>query len=521
MASDRPATVGQLLTSPALADASALGGEAGLNSAVSDVVLRTAVDKASRPRAGEVVVLDAANIGEHLYQIDIALRVCADAEAAALIVTNHRFEIGLGPQRLATRFAIPLLSLVEADAMALTHRLRAMLWAADVEHAAVVNELLAKTSAMRLANVDDVVDLIGDLSATTVGLVGRDLELIAGSPIEVGGRRLASASAYSADMSGPAALHSAAIVLAPGEDISYWLLGESSGSDGAQRLLRTLLQIGAWYLTALLASARVGAESDARRRIAVLNEILDTSELVERDIQHQIHDLGWSATGWNTGIHIKLRGADPARIIELHAEMRARLRDEGFGGPLVERNDGWSGWVSEPSEPAVESYSETVRRMARVVSGFAESHSGLVAHAGIGRPQPELDGLRRTLTEAHEAAVIANARGGDRSGAAHIDQLGVQRVLMGWFSSDDFARYARSVLEPVLELDPDLELLRTLEVYLDCSCSTTTAAHHLDIHRNTVANRIRRISDVLDARLEDPETRLSLQLACRVLRINR
>ena len=44
--------------------------------------------------------------------------------------------------------------------------------------------------------------------------------------------------------------------------------------------------------------------------------------------------------------------------------------------------------------------------------------------------------------------------------AAHIDQLGVQRVLMGWFSSEDFARYARSILEPILELDAEHELLR-------------------------------------------------------------
>ncbi|MXW90026.1 MAG: PucR family transcriptional regulator [Acidimicrobiaceae bacterium] len=92
---------------------------------------------------------------------------------------------------------------------------------------------------------------------------------------------------------------------------------------------------------------------------------------------------------------------------------------------------------------------------------------------------------------------------------------------MGWFGSEDFARYARFILKPILDVDNDNELLRTLEVYLDASCSTTEAALELDLHRNTVANRMRRIAGLLGVALDDAETRLSLQLACRMLRINR
>ena len=162
-----------------------------------------------------------------------------------------------------------------------------------------------------------------------------------------------------------------------------------------------------------------------------------------------------------------------------------------------------------------------MRKLGDALEAFVNAHSGLHVHAGIGRPYLDLNGLRRSLTEAHEAALIANARFGGRSGAAHIDQLGVQRVLMGWFGSDDFARYARFILQPVLDVDADHELLRTLEVYLDASCSTTEAAQVLGLHRNTVANRMRRIADLLGVALDDAENRLSLQLACRMLRIHR
>lgn len=518
MGNGRPANVGQLIASPILAQVDLLAGGVGLDAEVLDVDLRTRIDKHSVPRAGDVIVLDVANIGDHRYQIDVAVRVCADAGAAALIVTNHAFKIGLGARRLADRFGVPLISMVDADALSLTHQLREWLWAADVEQAALVDTLLTSLGAMRVTSIEEFVAVISKVSAATIAVLDRDRSSIAGATVDVGDRRLATTDGYTIDSSRHTALHSAAIVLPPNRDISYWLVGETAGVDSAQRLLRTLIQVGSWYLTALIASARVSAERDARRRIALLNEILDTSDLVERDVQQQLRELGWSTAGWNTGLHIKLRGADAARIVELHAELRERLRATGLDGPLVERNDGWSGWISEPDEPAAETYGRLTQEVGAVLSSFVSAHSGLVAHCGIGRPYRDINGLRVSLTEAHEAAVIANARSRDSSGAAHIDQLGVQRVLMGWFSSDDFARYSRSILEPVLALDADHELLRTLEIYLDSSCSTTDAAHQLGVHRNTVANRIQRITEALEVDLADAETRLSLQLACRVLR---
>ena len=524
MSSDRPITVRQLLASPALTSANLLAGEGGLDSAVAEVVLHGKLRADSPLQPGEAVVLDAADIGEHLYQIDMAIRIAADAGGATLIVTNPSFELGVGVRRLANRFDVPLVLVPDTDAMTLTHRLRAQLWAADVEHASAVNSLLVSLSRTHDASVARVLGAVAELSASSVCLLGQDRSLVAGEEIDIGDRRLASGPAYLVDNSAEAALHSTAIVLTPGEsgaEADYWLVAESRGSDAMQRLLRSLLLIGSWYLAALLASVRARTEGDARRRIAVLNELLATSDLHERDIRNQMLALGWTAAGWNTGLHITLRGADTSRILDLRAEVRERLRGAGLDGPLVERNDGWSGWVTDVSEPAVESYSVMVRQLDRALSEFVDAHSGLQAHAGIGRPYSDLNGLRRSLTEAHEAALIANTRFGGRSGAAHIDQLGVQRVLMGWFGSEDFARYARFILQPVIDVDSDHELLRTLELYLDASCSTTQAAEMLGLHRNTVANRMRRIAGLLGVALDDAETRLSLQLACRMLRIDR
>jgi DNA-binding PucR family transcriptional regulator len=71
----------------------------------------------------------------------------------------------------------------------------------------------------------------------------------------------------------------------------------------------------------------------------------------------------------------------------------------------------------------------------------------------------------------------------------------------------------------LLQVDPDGELVRTLEVYLDHQSSSTQAAADLRVHRNTVLNRVERIRSLLTVDLDDPDERLAVQLACRVVRL--
>ena len=218
-------TVRQLLASGVLREALLIGGARGLDTAVSDIVLRTRVDARTPPERGLAVVLDAATIGDNLYQVDVALRAIAGADPEAFIA------------------------------------------------------------------------LLADATQAPVCLIGQDRRPVAGASIEIGDRRLAGDDDYLIDHSARAALHSAPIVVAPGEQATYWLVGESLRSGSSQRLLRSLLQLGSWYMAALLGSGRVRAERDARRRIAVLNEIMHAGEVPERDVQSQLVELGWSASG--------------------------------------------------------------------------------------------------------------------------------------------------------------------------------------------------------------------------------
>ena len=80
------------------------------------------------------------------------------------------------------------------------------------------------------------------------------------------------------------------------------------------------------------------------------------------------------------------------------------------------------------------------------------------------------------------------------------------------------ARHARSLLEPLLtgSLDTRRERLATLRAVLE-QPGFAEAAAALGVHRNTLAYRIRRIEQLTGWRLADPDLRLPLAIAVRLV----
>jgi hypothetical protein len=98
-------------------------------------------------------------------------------------------------------------------------------------------------------------------------------------------------------------------------------------------------------------------------------------------------------------------------------------------------------------------------------------------------------------------------------------RLPVYRILVGMHHLGDGDRLARSLLEPLLAGRPDVrrEHLETLRALLDRG-SVGEAATQLGVHRNTVTYRLARIEALTGWRLADPDLRLALSIALRLVR---
>jgi PucR family transcriptional regulator, purine catabolism regulatory protein len=83
--------------------------------------------------------------------------------------------------------------------------------------------------------------------------------------------------------------------------------------------------------------------------------------------------------------------------------------------------------------------------------------------------------------------------------------------------------FADRLLQPLEDHDRDRhsDVIRTLEGYLAAGGSATGAAALLNVHRNTLAYRLRRISELTGADLHDEDTRLAFGVALRVRRLQK
>ena len=517
----RPLTLKQLLATGALGDCHVVAGEQGLDRVVSDVYVTAHCDLATPISTGLLVVLDARELRPNSYALDVALRTVRDGDGSGLVAVNAVSATGIATRRLADRFSTALVETEAADVLAMAAAARELVLQPAVHQAAMMSRLLRGLD--RVTTVDGTLALASEILGRPCSLVEASSAVIAGPQVSVRPQALRQHAYHAPDVGSEGEPGMVCpVVVVPGEPVRLWLVCVlADGDELIQRAGLDLLGVASWAVGANLVHERLAMERDARHRLALLNEVVGSGELPDEAILAQMATFGWSAAGWISAFHVQLSGPVDSNWVLVNTDaLGETLREVGIDGPLIERTDGWSGWVCAPAEPSVGDYQSLTRSLYDALLSLVADADGVSAHAGVGQPATGLPGLRAGLTEARQAAALAGA-GARRVAVRHIDELGIQRIMLGWYGSADFGRVVAAFLEPLISEDSDGELLRTLQTYLDCQSSATSAAAALGVHRNTVMKRVGRIADTLNVNLHDPDQRLALQLVVRMHRLDR
>jgi len=133
---------------------------------------------------------------------------------------------------------------------------------------------------------------------------------------------------------------------------------------------------------------------------------------------------------------------------------------------------------------------------------------------GLGRPVDAIRLLPRSLSEAETALQIGQVV--RRSWAVYpFESLGAYAVMHN-LKGNSFSRdFVRSNLEGVMQYDTARGelLLETLELYFSNDCNYEKTAAALDVHRNTVVYRIKKIEELTGQRLANRTQSFHLQLS--------
>jgi purine catabolism regulator len=96
-----------------------------------------------------------------------------------------------------------------------------------------------------------------------------------------------------------------------------------------------------------------------------------------------------------------------------------------------------------------------------------------------------------------------------------IDDVGAFRLLYHLRESKELHAFVSQALGTLEHLDHRGTLRGTLAAFLESGGSHVDASNRLGIHRNTLAYRLRRISELIGRDVADPEAWLVLHLALR------
>lgn len=132
---------------------------------------------------------------------------------------------------------------------------------------------------------------------------------------------------------------------------------------------------------------------------------------------------------------------------------------------------------------------------------------------GVSTPSAVAE-LRGAVQEARQARQVGEARTG-RSCVVAGEEIAVHQLLLAAVPEEVRRALRRRVLGPVMDYDAEhgVNLLETLTVFLECSCSWTQAAAKLHVHVNTLRYRIGRVQDLIGVSLGSFSERVDVYLA--------
>ncbi|HYL71584.1 MAG TPA: helix-turn-helix domain-containing protein, partial [Candidatus Dormibacteraeota bacterium] len=167
--------------------------------------------------------------------------------------------------------------------------------------------------------------------------------------------------------------------------------------------------------------------------------------------------------------------------------------------------------AGEAGEASTARLAETVRAECARTTGDAATS------AGIGRASAGAAAVRASFREAEQALAMGRKvlGAGLTSSFSH---LGLHRLLFALAQHPELADFYEDTVGLLVAYDERTggELMATLNAFFACHGSPTETAQQLHLHRNTVLYRLRRIEEVGNLNLDDPGTRLNLNLCLRI-----
>ncbi|HEV7146923.1 MAG TPA: GAF domain-containing protein, partial [Pedococcus sp.] len=295
-----------------------------------------------------------------------------------------------------------------------------------------------------------------------------------------------------------------AVALAGTEHLGTLVLSELSAELGLAE--RRTLERGALVTALVLLFARSVAEAEVRVRGELLGDLLDGQDLDEFRLRERARRQ-----------HADLEGPSVVAVAVVHEVERHRAAHAAtrLGGELLGLAGERAGRLVLLA-PALGDPLDVGRRLRDRLTAVGGSATVGVApastYAAVAAAYAEAGRCVDTLLTLGREGEVSDAAG-----------LGLARLLLGHNGPAELDAFIERLIGPVLSYDArrGTGLVDTLEAWFASGGRPVETAKRLQVHPNTVGQRLDRITTLLGDQWRDPAHGLDLQLAVRLWRLRR
>jgi sugar diacid utilization regulator len=306
---------------------------------------------------------------------------------------------------------------------------------------------------------------------------------------------------------------SAVAIRAGGQTIgSIWVVHDKDRLDEeSERALTEAARIAVPHVI----QARAARDVDRRMRAEMVLAVLEGRGSAEETAVR----LGFASNEPFSLVAFQIANAESA-IGELQRE---RLVDlvlvycEAFGRSTAAVAVGNSAYVLLQSERAIAH--DRLVRLAQEIQRHAERRVGIRLLAAIGSTAEDVHDVARVRRDVENVLTVLRGDPKGRTIAA-VDEVRSDVVLLELRElSADRPSLTLGKLEHVVAHDAKhgTEYRRTLRAFLDSFGDVAKAAAAISVHPNTFRYRMRRLVEIFDLELANPEERLVIELQLRLL----
>lgn len=294
---------------------------------------------------------------------------------------------------------------------------------------------------------------------------------------------------------------------------ALWILAEFQ-SDAAPFELEAaqeLMELAALSLLRWLSRQRFASEQFQSARSAIVSQLAVAGGAIPDHVISQALSVGWNLNGWHTLVSVRAPRKSLAH--DIGRMLPAALTRYGYTVDSSEYIDHWLIWETRQDQPNRSDYKDFV---AALDSLRPPPDTGIVF--GVARPRLGPEGFARSIAEAEDFARQASSSKGRRQIVDAQESVATQ-LIRTTLHDPALVRQATKFLKRLSE--PEADYLReTLNIYLQSESNLAETSRALAVHRNTVVKRIEKIEELLDAPLENPDTKFALRIALRILDIS-